>query len=167
MRNTKLSCVGCGSSIALSAAGHARRPRVDHGASLSPGRTLWSVLWAFKVAKLASNHGIVSPRARAKQVHTYTNLSYNFLFRLCFALVLLLLSTTAALRLVSHGTTSATVQACPFMTRYERCPACVCVCHRGSYRSGHRSTVSREVQFNPFLSYLLCCLPLLCTCNTT
>ena len=42
---------GLGSLLALSTAGHARDPRVHHGARVGPGRAPWRVLWAFKVAK--------------------------------------------------------------------------------------------------------------------
>ena len=40
-----------GSFIALSAAGHAGGPPVNHGASVGPGQAPWRVLWAFNVAK--------------------------------------------------------------------------------------------------------------------
>ena len=39
------------SFLALSAAGHAGGPRIQHGASVGPDRAQWRVLWAFKVAK--------------------------------------------------------------------------------------------------------------------
>ena len=50
-QNTQLFCSGRGSFLELSAAGHAEDPPVRGGSSVGPGRALWRVPWAFKVAK--------------------------------------------------------------------------------------------------------------------
>lgn len=47
----QLSTSARGTLLALSAAGHAGGSHVQHGASAGPGRVLWPVLWAIKVAK--------------------------------------------------------------------------------------------------------------------
>ena len=45
------------SFLVLSAPGHAESQPEHHGASVGPGWGSWHTLWAFKVSKLASNHG--------------------------------------------------------------------------------------------------------------
>ena len=56
---------GRGSFLALSAAGHARGPRVNASASVGPGRALWRVLWAFKVARDDPKHVDLSYKYRS------------------------------------------------------------------------------------------------------